>query len=189
MRIILLWNWLYWGNYQMLWIRFDEEDRRISAPPFCLNSIQGKRVCLQDLYEQNNLVLVFTHQLDCRECQSTIHAFLQREREYSEQASKVLFMLPGGTPEPQGQAGKDGFLSRLPSATLDVILLDQDGEIRRTYSDLMSASLFGESDTIIFVLDTYGASYVSVVAPEFDNGEVHEEILSWLQYINIQCPE
>ncbi len=57
----------------MLWIRFDEHDRRTSGPHFCLNSIQGQMVCLQDLYEENNLV----RELDSSEVQNEILKWLQ----------------------------------------------------------------------------------------------------------------
>ena len=173
----------------MLWIRFDEEDRRTSAPQFCLYSIQGERVCLQDLYEENNLVLVFIHGLNCPDCRSTVQAFVERETEYRGQAGKVLFILPDDNHNLHEQVGKDHLLSSLTGEVLHSILVDPEGTTRRRYADLMSASLVGDEDTVIFVLDTYGAPYTAVIAQELNSEEVHKEILSWLQYINIQCPE
>jgi peroxiredoxin len=172
----------------MIWIRFDEEDRRTSAPHFCLDSILGEQVCLQDQYEEYNLVLVFTHGLGCQECQSTIRALLERDIEYREQASKALIIIPDDR-HMGGQLEKDLFLHGLPEETLARMLLDPNGHTRREYTNLISASLVGDEDQIIFVLDTYGAPYTAVIDRELDSREVYDEILNWLQYINIQCPE
>jgi peroxiredoxin len=168
----------------MIWIRFDEEDRRTPAPPFCLDSVQGNRVCLQDLYEEHNLVLVFTHELSRRESCSLIQTFEERDQEYRKQGSKVLVIVPNGDHDPEVQEGSgfsEGMLARM--------LVDPLGITRRSYTNLMSASLVEEEDMIVFVLDAYGAPYTAVVARELGTSEVHEEILNWLQYISIQCPE
>jgi hypothetical protein len=169
----------------MLWIRFDEEDRRSAAPQFCLNSIQGERHCLEDLYEENNLVLVFIHNLSIPESRSLIQTFEEQEMEYREQGSKIYFIFQ----LQDGQTGNDGFLSRLNPEVRTRILIDPGGITRISYANLMSASLVKGEDTVIFVLDAYGAPYTAAIGEKFEGEELHREILSWLQYINIQCPE
>jgi hypothetical protein len=172
----------------MLWIRFDEQDRRTSAPPFCLSSNMGKRVCLQDLYEKNNLVIVFMHAVDCQDCHSTINAFAERELEYRGQESQVLIILPNGVQE-RGTSGNGKLLAALSEGMGARLLFDPGWVTRKAYAELMSADLVDEDDNMLFVLDAYGAPYTAVIAKHFDKGEIHNEVLSWLQYINIQCPE
>jgi peroxiredoxin len=173
----------------MLWIRFDEQDRRTSAPPFCLSSKLGEKVCLQDLYEKNNLVIVFLHAVDCQTCHSSLNAFAERELEYRDQESQVLIIVNTGNPERGISTGNESFLAELSEQMGAQLLFDPDGVTRRAYAELMSAELVDEDDNILFVLDAYGAPYTAVIAKHFNNGDIHNEVLSWLQYINIQCPE
>jgi hypothetical protein len=118
-----------------------------------------------------------------------IQAFVDQEREYREQGSKVLFIFPQDQQGLEDQNGKDYILSGLPEEVRARMLLDPKGNTRRVYTGLMSANLVRDDDTIIFVLDAYGAPYTAVIDVELDSAEIHKEILSWLQYINIQCPE
>jgi peroxiredoxin len=174
---------------EMLWIRFDEQDRRTSAPSFCLSSYLEERVCLHDLYEKNNLVIVFMHDLDCQDCDPTINAFAERELEYRGQESQVLIIIPNGIQERGTSTRIEGFLAA-PSEEMGArLLFDPGGVTRRAYAELMSSELVDEDDNILFVLDAYGAPYTAVIAKHFNNGDIHNEVLSWLQYINIQCPE
>jgi peroxiredoxin len=173
----------------MLWIRFDEQDRRSSAPPFCLSSNLGEMVCLQDLYEKNNLVVVFMHAVDCQFCHSSLNAFAERELEYRGQESQVLIITPNGVQQRGKSTGNGKFLAALSEKKGVRLLFDPGGVTRRAYAELMSAELVDEDDNILFVLDAYGAPYTAVIAKHFDDGEIHNEVLSWLQYINIQCPE
>lgn len=174
----------------MLWIRFDEQDRRSSAPPFCLNSSVGERVCLQDLYEKNNLVLVFMRDDGCSGCESTINAFGERNLEYRDQQSKVLLVFPTNVQQLNAHSlENDGFLEGYSMETRSRLLLDPGGDVRRAYLELISNDLLGEADNILFVLDAYGAPYTALIDKDFSDVEVHDEVLKWLQYINIQCPE
>ena len=173
----------------MLWIRFDEQDRRSSAPPFCLSSNLGERVCLRDLYEKNNLVIVFLHAVDCQVCHSTVKAFAKRELEYRGQESQVLIIIPNGIQQRGTSSENDRLLAELDEEIGVRLLFDPDGMTRQAYTELMSAELVDEEDNILFILDAYGAPYTAGIAKHFNNGDIHNEVLSWLQYINIQCPE
>jgi peroxiredoxin len=173
----------------MLWIRFDEQDRRTSAPPFCLSSYLEERVCLHDLYEKNNLVIVFIHALDCQDCDPTINAFAEREMEYRSQESQVLIIIPNEVQQRGTSTGIERFLAGSSEEMGARLLFDPDGVTRRAYAELMSSELVDEDDNLLFVLDAYGAPYTAVIAKHFDSEEIHHEVLSWLQYINIQCPE
>jgi peroxiredoxin len=173
----------------MLWIRFDEQDRKSSAPPFCLSSNLGERVCLQDLYEKNNLVIVFLHAVDCQLCHSTVNAFAKRELEYRGQESQVLIIIPSGDQQRGTSSKNDRYLAELDEEIGARLLFDPGGNTRQAYAELMSAELVDEEDNILFVLDAYGAPYTAGIAKHFNNGDIHNEVLSWLQYINIQCPE
>jgi hypothetical protein len=42
---------------------------------------------------------------------------------------------------------------------------------------------------LFFVLDRYGAPYAATVANEPGDEDLHTELLEWLDYIELQCPE
>ena len=67
-------------------------------------------------------------------------------------------------------------------------LADPVGEIRRRYAALMAERLVQDQDVMLFVMDENGGIYVCLVGREPDPG-AQDEILSWLDFIGIQCPE
>ena len=173
----------------MLWVRFDEQDRQIRAPHFCLNSIMGDQVCMQDFYELSNLVLAFLHDINCPDCQRVLADFARQENAYQNHQSRVLLTFPQTLPEIRRSLQWNATLLKSLEKSSILLLSDPGKYTRQSYARLMSASLTGEDDTILFVLNSYGSPYTAVIARELDDPEIHSEILSWLQYIEIQCPE
>jgi peroxiredoxin len=173
----------------MLWVRFDEQDRQIRSPHFCLNSIIGGQVCMQDFYELSNLVVVFLHDINCPDCQRVSADFVRQEDAYQNHQSRVLLIFPQTLQEIRLALQWNATLLKSLEKSSIHLLSDPGKYTRQSYARLMSASLTGEDDTILFVLDSYGSPYTAVIARELDDPEIHSEILSWLQYIEIQCPE
>jgi len=170
----------------MPWVIFDEEDRRIPAPRFCLEALNpgqaGSRIGMDDYCEQCNLVLVFPRPGACEGCLNFLNSFRERMGDYARVEAQVLALLPG-------EAGE---LREAPDLELPFPLLaDAGGEVRRAYAGLMAESLVNEASTLVFVLDTYGAPYSAFIGTEAEMQKpgLHDEVLSWLEYIGVQCPE
>jgi hypothetical protein len=68
------------------------------------------------------------------------------------------------------------------------MLIDSQGTIRAKYTGLIAPDLIEMGDFVVFILDSFGAPYVCLVGSYLDEPIV-DEILSWLLYISIQCPE
>jgi len=62
------------------------------------------------------------------------------------------------------------------------------GSVRQKYASLMAPHLVGESDVMLFALDNYSAPYACLVGPQPESS-AQDELLAWLRFIGIQCPE
>jgi hypothetical protein len=73
------------------------------------------------------------------------------------------------------------------------VLADQEGIARARYADLVGvgpeAPGSDHSPIMLFVLDRYGAPYAATVLDEPDDPELQVDLLEWLDFIEIQCPE
>ncbi len=169
----------------MTWVMFDESDRRTPAPPFCLLSLYGQQVCLQDYHEDCNLVLYFAQGTGCQACQQVLRGLAARLPDYQAEDAKILAIFPG----PVSALADDPALTSLPFA----ILSDPGQEIRRQYQELMDESLVSAEDGMLFVLDRYNAPYAALIGDGLNTGspdnDVNEDVLNWLEFIGIQCPE
>jgi peroxiredoxin len=173
-------------NRRQVWIRFDESDRRTPAPQFELETHTGRRVALSDFRGRQNLVLYFapakgsdariTHDLD---------AFIRREPDYRFHGTQVLAFLPD---DPQLMGGlASALLDREKSSLL--ILLDPSSATRKEYAALLDASLVSDQDSLLYILDQFGAPYAAQAAGLWDQFDRHSEILDWLDFIGMLCPE
>jgi peroxiredoxin len=172
----------------MLWVRFDEQDRQIRAPDFCLNSIIGDTVCLDDFYELTNLVIIFLLDINSKDCQNALSNFARRKNDYKRFQSSVVFIFPQ-TLQEINRAIRLNLSPKVVEKSPSLILSDPYDKIRRAYNGLMSETLIKDNDVTLFVLDSFGSPYTALISKDLDDHEIHTEILSWLQYIEIQCPE
>lgn len=160
----------------MGWYAFPEEVRRRTAPGFCLPSNRGRPISLVDYRGRSNLVLFFAHGMDCAACRRALAEFAGTRADYRAQAAEVLVVSPDAT-------------ERMP-APFDVellVLCDPEGGTRRAYAALLPDG--PGDDALLFVLDRYGAPYAALVCPEADAPALHREVLEWLAFIELQCPE
>jgi peroxiredoxin len=170
----------------MLWIRFDEEDRRSPAPDFCLEDTKGEQVCQSSFRGDCNLVILFAHSAQCPPCLDLIRGFEENREKYQKEDARILVVLPAAAKD----AGKTGLAESLSGSTLLTILSDPQGEARKKYASLMVESLIGAEDAALFILDSYGAPYAAAVGrPEVEDEAIHPGTLSWLSFIGMQCPE
>jgi peroxiredoxin len=168
-----------------MWIRFDEEDRFSPSPGFCLESLERKRVCLSDFKGDCNLVVVFSHGVDCSSCMSFLDSFRSRQEAYKKEDTRVLFIFPNSAGDLKGFFREDiSFAGRHIE-----LLADPEQKTRAAYAGLMAKSLVSEGDAMQFVLDMYGAPYAAFVNRELDEPSLHEDTLRWLVFIGMQCPE
>ncbi len=160
----------------MTWYAFPEGSRRRPAPPFRLPSSQGRLISLADYRGRSNLVLFFAHGMDCAACRRALERFAGHGADYRAQAAEVLAVLP--------RAIDEGLTPPIPGL---LSLADPEGETHRAYAALLPDG--GAGDVWLFVLDRYGAPYAALAGPEADDPELQQEVLEWLAFIEVQCPE
>jgi peroxiredoxin len=161
-------------------IRFDEADHRIPAPGFSLPSARGAAVSSSHFYERSSLVLLFLHGPDCAPCHVFLTHALERLEDYEAENAQLLAIFPS----------QSGSLQALDSLLRGEIqcLSDPERLVREDYLSLLAPDLVGPDEVMLFVLDTYGAPYVCLKGGEPEI-HLHADLLGWLRYIGIQCPE
>lgn len=169
----------------MLWIRFEEEDRYSPAPDFSLEGTSGKRVSRSDFRADCSLVLVFPHSVKCLACLDFLQGFVENQNSYQKEDACVLVIFPAAVEELREALQAHPFLGEAPLT----LLSDVEGEARKKYAGLMVESLISAEDAALFILDSYGAPYAAVVKRELDDPQIHYDVLSWLSFIGMQCPE
>jgi peroxiredoxin len=163
----------------MKWYSFGEAQRRRRAPDFRLTAAGGQAVTLDDYRRQHNLVLFFTHNSDCASCEALMRDFAARRADYRAQDAQVVAIVPA-TQERVRHLQADLNLSY-------PLLADPQAAAQRAYMQLIPDAP-GDKNAV-FVIDRYGAPYAALVDAVPDDPAVHEEILDWLGFIEVQCPE
>jgi peroxiredoxin len=161
------------------WVYFEDGDRQVSAPVFSLEQLGGSPVALQDFYEGFSLVLLFTAESSIS--RKVLERFAARLDEIERQGSQVLALLP---------VSLEGLKLKFDVEDLPYPLLaDKEGYVRSKYAGLMVAELVPEGSAFLFILDTYGAPWAAYVGENLESEDLIDEVLSWLSFIGIQCPE
>lgn len=157
---------------------FPHIQRDKPAPFFQLPSSLEKLISPSDYYGRRNLVLLFLPGLEHLKCRTALENFAAYRQEYEEKAAQVLVIFSGPTAK---AALEEGQAYPFP------LLADPDGSVTQAYAALLPFPV-GE-EPMVFVLDRYRGSVVAFVGPELDKPAIHQEILEWLAFIEIQCPE
>lgn len=166
----------------MDWYIFSETDRQDRAPDFRLQSSWGGWASLDDYRQTTNLVLFFPQTPQCGEgsaCLEALRGFMAHRAEYRAESAIVLAVFPASL---GALAGVDARIDgQLP------LLADPEGKTRRAYADLLNPEQEGRD--LLFVLDRFGAPMVALAEGEVSDPEIHQEIVDWLTYAEIKCPE
>jgi peroxiredoxin len=160
---------------------FDEEDHRQPVPSFRLADLRGGTIGLENFSEKYNLALLFLHGLDCAACQKALAVSAANYREFRQQDAKILAIIS----RPPRNEKEDSIVENLPFP----VLLDDQGHVRRSFAQLLDERLVSGDDVLLYVLDHYGAPYAVLVDKEFKSGALENDVIKWLEYIEIQCPE
>lgn len=160
----------------MGWHPFPESVRRRPIPPVPLVAPADASLSPADYRGRFNVVLLFTHGVDCPACRAAVRTFAAHGADYRAQETKVLIVSPGMT-------GEEPFLGDGPIS----LVADPGGKARRTLMTLLPHAAPGQ--VLLFVLDRYGAPYAALTSPEVNDPALQDEILAWLGFVEVQCPE
>ncbi len=156
----------------MAWIRFGRDEP--PAPSMPLLNLQGQTVALGDYRGRAPLVVAFLHVPACPVCRQVAAEWAARQSEVEALGGKLHFVVPG--------TGNDG-RGLNPAATL----LDPEGRLRERYANLLEFATGGQ--VLIYVLDEHQSPYAAWVGAEPDDAAIWYDLLRWLLYVSIQCPE
>jgi peroxiredoxin len=160
-------------------IRFDPADRDQPSPYFRLESAAGTWISSADLCGHESQLLMFLHAPPDPACRDFLDALQARQADYARQNARLVavFPLPASA-----LAAPD------ENSTALLALADPDGAVRQRYTALMADHLVSDQDVMLFVMDENGGIYACLADREPDPA-TQDEILGWLQFISIQCPE
>ncbi len=161
----------------MEWFSFSPIQRDRPAPAFRLPSSLGRPVALSDYRERGNLVLIFLPGLDAGS-RAALQNFAADMQEYEHWAARVLVIISGPGAE---SALEEAMAYPFP------VLADPEGTVRKAYTALRPDLALEEP--MVFVLDRYGGPYAALAPSDLNDPALRQEILRWLTFIEIQCPE
>jgi hypothetical protein len=165
------------------WVRFDVEDRSLPAPDFCLPEPGGDaQVCRSDFRGRCSLALFFSPVNQSASFIDALERIGSQVEAYQSGGAQVLVVFSSEEEARNGAAWME-------STSGASALIDRDGSARTAYAGLMVDELTTESDALLFVLDEFGAPYAVLVGAEKAGESLNDEVLSWLQFIDLQCPE
>jgi peroxiredoxin len=164
----------------VVWHRFDEAAQRGLAPGFDLPSGSGHPVSFASFRNRSNLVFVFLPPKGSGFTRRFIQEMFDHREAYQDRDSKVVVFLQEGVSGLKALHDQHG-----PSIYL---LADEDGWTRSRYASLLSEN-GSEEGLLIFVLDRYGAPFAAYDGDPGYTPIPHEEVLDWVDFIELQCPE
>ncbi len=147
-------------------------------PLFDLPEADGGRVESWHYHGRRNLVLFLFNRADCLNCRTLLGLLSAEYENILVEEAELIVVLPG-TPE-EARALKHDFRLRCP------VLYDKDQDIYRRL-DALGAG--GQPRAAILITDRYGEIYKAVVTEDERELPNITEILNWLNFVEIQCPE
>ena len=144
-------------------------------PGFTLPAIDGSLVHLESYRGRSNLVVVFAADtIGERPVTTLLEELLSRTEELTAEAAQVLVIVT--PPRKATQRGPSGFPT----------LLDDGGHIHRAVGTTDAA---GRPAPAVFVTDRFREIFAAFLPGRGLGLPGVKEILEWLVFINIQCPE
>jgi peroxiredoxin len=149
------------------------------VPAFTLPSSQGGEVKLWDYKMRKNLVILFYHGSECSSCRERLKTFAVRYEELVKLETEILAISSEGV-ETNRRLGTE---LGLPYP----LLSDPEGRAIEEYTYWDGGRRAALPS--IFVTDRYGTLHYTCIADEITRIPDPEEVLSWLEFIQSQCPE
>ncbi|MGH8568885.1 MAG: redoxin domain-containing protein [Gammaproteobacteria bacterium] len=152
-------------------------DRRgETLPGFTLPGSDGASVSLESYRGRTNLVLVFAgEKLDASPLTVMLDELVARTEEFTLEAAQVLVAVTS-RPTPVPQRGRWAF----------PLLVDDGGRIHRRVG---AADAAGRPSPAVLVTDRFREIFATYLPGLGSTLPGAKEILDWLVFINIQCPE
>jgi peroxiredoxin len=163
----------------MTWLHTKESLQWRTAPDFNLESIQGFDLSLSSFWYRSNMVLVFCRPQSDPQLKAFCDQLAGINRAIQAEVGKLVLLLY----EDQSGQKNGAYLQGLPFA----VLRDRLGHVHERYQAFLPA--IAESGFVIFVLDRYGAIFAAYNGHQLSDPLPGSEIVDWLQYIELQCPE
>lgn len=145
---------------------------------FGLRSTEGKEVRISDYRSRGNLVVIAAGRCDDRAVLSVIQELARRYFEVLEEEASVILVVHGSRHSALLLRGRH----RLPF----VVLADEDGGVHRL---LGAVDEVGELRPAVYVTDRFGEIFAAFRTADGEQLPEGSEILSWLEFVNRQCPE
>jgi peroxiredoxin len=145
-----------------------------AIPNFNLPSSRGKNIKLTDYKQRKNLVIFFFN-IKNDKSRKVLEDFKENYAKYRSSKTEILAISFGD----QGEIDAPD----LPFP----ILYDVSGETARKYTHLDESEK--RLTPSIFIADRFGALYAQIMKEKTEDLPSQKEIIDWLDFIGLQCPE
>ena len=145
---------------------------------FTLTSTLGHPISLSDYRGRSNLVLVFAGAGDRSPDLKILAQIAANYAQFLDEQTQVLAIMQC-TQEKAARIKEQASLS-FP------LLVDEDGRIHRSAG---AADNYGDPATAIYITDRFGEVFAAYRAAEGQTMPDLHDIVTWLAFINSQCPE
>lgn len=145
-------------------------------PPANMVTPSGKAFSLGQFHGRRNLVVVLPGAGAASESVERLLTQLARGRAaLDEEKAEVLVVLPGDADGPRDEASR-----------ALTVLVDEDA---RFYRSMGAVDAAGRAAPALYITDLYREIYCAVRPGDEQWPSSIDEVLSWLVFMNIQCPE
>ena len=151
-------------------------------PSFQLQAINRDAVISPwDYKQRQSLAILLFHDATCAACRDLLLDITQHYSAYRHAETEVLAIATNNQPNTVPSLQQFTDQSTIPFP----ILWDQQKTVQQTY--------FGEvadpSTVGIFICDRFCELYMQAVAAEADQLPAEAEIRSWVEFVDMECPE
>lgn len=158
---------------------FEQQIGSMPAPYFALPSGFGRRVAIDYYRSRLNVVLCFLDDADSEGTTRALQALAEQRPRYQREEAEVLAVLP----VPIEAVTELQQSLKLPYP----LLADPEGGTRCRFEALLTEAPPG--GTLVFVLDRFNAPFAVLGGAPLDDPALQREILEWLAFVGLQCPE
>jgi peroxiredoxin len=151
---------------------------RERLPNFTLPSSEGRRIALYDYHGRRNVVLALVGRPVGEAARARLTALAARYAEFLAEEAEVLAVVWGAVGEAERVKRQDA----LPFP----VLADEAGAL---HSSLGALASDGEAAWAFYITDRFGEVFAAYRAGAGRSVPTVEEMLEWLRFIGLQCPE